>query len=625
MGVREIVPQAWGIGLIHGTTVGTNALLEGRTGKTALITTKGFEDILEIGRQTRPELYNLWVEKARPLIPAHLRFGIGERTSVKGELLKRPLKREVESILERVKRNRVEALAICLLNSFANPANERFIAHLASRLGLPVSASHQVLSEFREYERFSTTAVNAALIPIMGRYLEGLETSLHSSNIRIMQSNGGSISSRLARLFPVRTIFSGPAGGVVGAREVARMAGFDKIITFDMGGTSTDVSLVDGDIRVVNETSVAQIPIKMPVIDIHSVGAGGGSIAYIDPGGALRVGPMSAGADPGPICYSRGRDITVTDAHLFLGRIVPAYFLGGRMRLYKERVAPHISRLAKAMRTTPERAALGIIEVADAAMEKAIRVISVERGHDPRDFTLVCFGGAGGLHACHLAERLSIPQILIPREPGTLSALGMLLSDVIRDYSATVLMDLSRIDGQGIKKLLSPLIDMALEDMTKEGLPRGRLAFYPSADLRYKGQSYELNLPLSLEDMGIKAEDFHKLHERSYGYYHPGRECELVNLRLRVVGKVDKPQLERARVRRSPKPVPISRHRVYLKDRWAALPIFSRDQLAPGSRFSGPALVVEYSATHFIPPGFKVDVDPRGNLLIRVRSVPRLG
>lgn len=616
-GCKDITDTVKGFNLVHGTTVATNALLEGRYGKSALITTKGFEDILEIGRQNRSQLYNLALEKPRVLIPARRRFGISERVTVGGEVLKGVDRKELKRVIDQLKKEKVSALAICFLSSFANPSNEQLVEEAAQQLSIPVCASYKALREFREYERLTTTVINAALMPIMDGYLTRLEGALQGALLRIMQSNGGSVSTRGARLYPVRTILSGPAGGVLGAKEVAAGAGFKDIISFDMGGTSTDVGLVKGDIRTVSETKIDNLPVKVPVIDIHSVGAGGGSLAMVDPGGALQVGPQSAGADPGPICYGKGKGVTVTDANLYLGRIDPDYFLGGNMPLYKEKVKRYLAKLARELKLPPEEAAQGIIRVANTTMERALRVISVERGHDPRDFTLVSFGGAGGLHACDLARRLSIPRVLIPRNPGTLSALGMMLSDVFHEYAQSVLLKLKDVDEKTLARLFVPLIERATGNMAGAGFVPSRIRFLPSLDMRYEGQSYELNLPLSLKKLWVAAKGFHNLHQKAYGYAHPGRECEIVTLRLRAVGKTKKPQIEPWHPSRSKSTPPAARPgSIYYRGKWWPTPVYERDHLLPGKFSAGPMLIVEYSATHFIPPRFRMKVDEWGNLII---------
>ena len=441
MKLSEKIGQRGSTVLLHGTTVGTNTLLQRKGARVALVTTAGFEDAIEIGRQARPKLYDFFFDRVEPLVPADLRFGVDERTASDGEILHAPSPQDLNSLSENVQQKDPEAIAISLLFSFANPKTENAVAQALEKLGVPLSISHQILPEFREYERTSTVVVNAYLQPVMQRYLENLDRTAQRSRIFVMQSSGGITALASAAREPVRTVLSGPAGGVVGAAAMARRSGFDRIISFDMGGTSTDVALVDGEARASNQAEIAGFPIGVPMLDIHTVGAGGGSIARFDAGGALRVGPESAGADPGPICYGRGTQPTVTDANLLLGRLQPQRFLGGDFTLDLERTRRLVAEWLRrnGSKLTLEQFAAGIIRVVNATMEKAIRVVSIERGYDPREFALVAFGGAGGLHACELAEALSIPRVIVPALPGALSAFGILVSDVVKDYSRTVL------------------------------------------------------------------------------------------------------------------------------------------------------------------------------------------
>jgi N-methylhydantoinase A len=404
--------------LTCGTTVGTNALLERRGGCVALVTTHGFEDVLEIGRQARPRLYDFFVDRPAPLVPSERRIGLRERIGASGEVVTRTTAAEIRRVVKVVARSKAESVAVCLLFSFANPKHEREIAKALRAAGLQVSVSHEILPEFREFERTSTTVANAYLVPVMSNYLGQLvrdagRFSPRDSRpaVRIMQSSGGIVSAEIASREPVRTILSGPAGGILGAQYVAKLSGFERIITFDMGGTSTDVALLEGGLATTNEARVADLPVAVPMLEIHTVGAGGGSLARFDRAGALRVGPESAGAEPGPICYGRGEKPTVTDAHLILGRIPERGFLSGEFPLDPQRTRDWMGRSRGPMRTV-EQFAQGIVDVANAVMEKAIRVISVERGHDPRDYTLVAFGGAGGLHACDLAASLTLSTII---------------------------------------------------------------------------------------------------------------------------------------------------------------------------------------------------------------------
>jgi N-methylhydantoinase A len=552
--------------LLHGTTVGTNTLLERKGARTALVTTAGFEDVIEIGRQARPKLYDFFFDRIEPLVPKDLRFGVTERTASNGEILTAPPQEELRTVAENVAAANPESIAIVLLFSFTNPKNEQAVATALKPLALPLSISHQILPEFREYERTSTVVINAYLQPVMQRYLNNLATRLHNveeprfraaksasveerpfraakaaknngalapaPRIFVMQSSGGITALSTAAREPVRTVLSGPAGGVVGAAATARASGFDHIIAFDMGGTSTDVSLVEGEPKTATDAQIAGLPVSVPMLDIHTVGAGGGSLARFDAAGVLRVGPESAGADPGPICYGRGLQPTVTDANLLLGRLQPAKFLGGDFTLDLDRTRRITQEWLKhqGSKLTLETFAAGVIRVVNATMEKAIRVVSIERGRDSRHFALVAFGGAGGLHACALAQALSIPQVIVPAFPGALSALGILASDVVKDYSRTVLWRVSgKIPLVQLNREFVALENNATKDFREESW-RGKVHYQRSVDLRYRGQGYELNLSLSKNLL----KDFQREHHRRYGYSHSTREVELVTLRLRA-------------------------------------------------------------------------------------------
>ena len=524
--------------IVHGSTVATNALLERKGAPTALISTRGFKDLLQIGRQTRPALYDLCPALPPPLVPAEWRLEVDERVSAQGEVLIPLDPAALEPLVAKLQADGVSSVSISLLFSFLHPAHEEMIAERLRAAGFFVSPSCEVLPEYREYERTSTTTVNAYVSPIMDRYLARLQDALAGQNLRIMQSNGGSISAAEARRGAVHCILSGPAGGVVGAQFVAAKAGLKRLIGFDMGGTSTDVSLVDGAPRSSTEASVGGYPLRIPILDIHTVGSGGGSIAFADAGGALRVGPVSAGADPGPACYGRGELPTVTDANLVLGRLAPDHFLGGAMPLDVERAWAAVGRLAAALQLSPQRCALGIVAVVNARMARALRVISVERGHDPRDFTLVSFGGAGGLHAADLARQLGIPRALISPYAATLSALGMLTADVVRDYSRTVMLP-GETDRATLEDHLAPLLARGRRDLAAEGVPPGAIETMSSLDMRYLGQSFELPIPLD-DDPGSA---FHQAHLHLYGYANETIPLEIVNVRVRATGSVPPPQL----------------------------------------------------------------------------------
>src|SRR3984957_2771367 len=478
----------------HGTTGGTNAMLERKGGRVAFVTTKGFEDTIAIGRQARPKLYDWFQPAPECLVKAGFRFGITERTSAEGEVVRSVDAAELGEMVRAIGAADVEAVAISLLFSFANSKNESEVALALEKLELPLSVSHKILPEFREYERGSTVVANAYLAPKMGAYLTklatGVEGTYEDARLEVMQSSGGIIPARLAAAEPVRTVLSGPAGGVIGAYKLATLAGFDRIIGFDMGGTSTDVCLVDvsaGGLHVSNESVVSGIPIGVPMLDIHTAGAGGGSIARFDAGGMLRVGPESAGSIPGPICFGRGIQPTVTDANLALGRLDTDRFLGGSVNLDRERMMEYMDQ-AKGSLASVEEVAAGILRVIETSMEKAIRLISVERGYDPRDFTMVAFGGGGPLHACALARALEVPRVLVPALPGALSAVGILLADTMREYSRTVMQT---IDAD-LETAFAELEAQGFAEFESEGLKGESLR---SVDLRYTGQGYELNIP----------------------------------------------------------------------------------------------------------------------------------
>ncbi|HET9399545.1 MAG TPA: hydantoinase/oxoprolinase family protein [Candidatus Acidoferrales bacterium] len=618
--------------LTLGTTVGTNAILQRKGGRAALVTTSGFEDVLEIGRQARPKLYDFFVERTAPLVPSALRFGLKERVSAEGRALQVPSRGEIRRVVTLVRASGAESVAVCLLFSFVNPANERAISRALRAVGLEVSVSHEILPEFREFERTATTAANAYLAPVMATYLARVSTQAQRfatarsrPRVRVMQSSGGIVDVGLAAREPVRTVLSGPAGGIVGAEYVAKLAGFERIITFDMGGTSTDVALSDGGVGTTNESQIAELPIAVPMLEIHTVGAGGGSLARFDRAGALRVGPESAGADPGPICYGRGERPTVTDAHLMLGRISERGLLDGSFPLHAERTRRIMSELTGALGAV-ERFAQGIIEVANSVMEKAIRVISVERGHDPRDYTLVAFGGAGGLHACDLAASLAIPRVLIPRLPGGLSALGILRSDVIHDYSQTVRLVI-RPEANIMRETaahFARLESRGRSELRREQFAARSISMQRFFDVRYVGQAYELTVPAGEKFLA----DFHRLHERRYGYSDPKRATEIVNVRLRAIGIAEKPNLNRLPARN----ISSSRHLASIADsrsvsfsgRSLQTRIYDRAKLMARDRFSGPAVVTEYSGTTVIPPDWTARVDEWGNLLLeRLRAVAK--
>ena len=601
-------------GVIHGSTVATNAVLERKGARVALLATRGFEDVLAIGRQTRPELYNIFVAPRRPIVEPGLVFGVAERLDADGNTLIAVDGAEVDRLAREVARSGAEIVAVCLLHSYANPAHERKVARRLRRAGLRACLSSDVLPEHREFERWSTTVVAASVTPLMDRYLGRLEAGLHGPRLQIMQSNGGCISASAARAQAGRTLLSGPAAGVVGARAVSSAAGYRNIISFDMGGTSTDVSLCEDAIAMTTESVIGDFPVRLPMIDIHTVGAGGGSIAAIDTGGALRVGPGSAGAAPGPACYGAGSDLTVTDANLILGRLDAEYFLGGQMPLDVARSQAAARDLAAKLKLSVPALAEGVVRVANANMERAMRVVSVERGHDPRDFALVAFGGAGGMHACEVAARLEIGTIIVPRHAGVLSALGMLFADVTRDYSASVLERSDATNLAALKKRFQPLLREARRELAAEGFGSARTTLELSLDVRYAGQSFEINVPFSPRF----RREFDRLHQRRYGCSNPARPAEIVNVRVRASGLTSHPKLPKTR-KRDAAAKPGSRRPARFGGRAWNTDFYRWVELTPGARASGPAVVTGGEATAVVPPDFAFRVDGFGNLIIRQR------
>lgn len=617
-GLAELLPEA-GPGLVsYGSTVATNALLERRGARVALLTTAGFEDLIEIGRQNRPQLYDLEPHRPQPLVPRARRVGVDERMSYEGRALRPLSTRAVRMALGALRRCRPQAVAICLLHAYANPRHERMIGTaLRHRRDLFCSLSHELVAEYREYERLSTTVINAYVGPVMGRHLRDLERGIGGrryrtgrrgpTRLRVMQSNGGAISARLAGREAARTVLSGPAAGVIGASAVARTLGLKRAISFDMGGTSTDVSLIDGAVTYRSEWSIDGLPLQLPAIDIHTVGAGGGSVAWVDAGAALKVGPQSAGADPGPACYGKGRAPTVTDANVVLGRLVAEAFLGGRMRLHAARAHAAVERLGEQIGLACAPAAEGVVRVVNASMERAIRAISVERGHDPRAYALIAFGGAAGQHACELSMALGLRQVVIPAHPGLLSAWGAAAAEVQRDYVQTVL--LTNPTARQLRASLAPLERAARRDLQAEGIPAQRCRIVPTVDVRYVGQSYEIGLPFA-ERLG---DAFHVAHQRLYGYADRGRPLEVVNVRVRATGRHARPSRQTFKAQRPLRP---TTQRVCWRGRWLRALTYRRPHLRAGTVVRGPALIVEFSATTFLPPAWRAHVHRTGHLLL---------
>jgi N-methylhydantoinase A/oxoprolinase/acetone carboxylase beta subunit len=612
-GIAELITPDEPAEIIHGSTVATNALLERKGARVALVTTKGFEDVLKIGRQTRAQLYNFMVEARRPLISERLTFGISERLNADGSVLEPLLESEIAQLIDTLRTHVVDSIAICLLHSYANPIHEDRLDSALKDAGFIVSTSHKILPEYREFERWSTTVVNAYVTPLMARYLTRLEEGLSEKSLSLMQSNGGSISASRAKTAAVQTILSGPAAGVVGAQAIGNASGYSKLITFDMGGTSTDVSLINEHIGTTTESTVGDFPVRLPVLDIHTVGAGGGSVAYIDSGGSLRVGPRSAGADPGPACYGNGTELTVTDANLLLGRLDPDYFLGGRMTLDLDRPRAIAKQLAKQLGLSIIALAEGIVRIANTNMVNAIRVVSVQRGHDTRDFALLAFGGAGGLHACDIADLLDLQTVLIPEHSGVLSALGMLLTDVSKDYVLTLLKPTALVTEDELHLQFKPLLDRALSDIQSEGFAENDIVIEYSLDLRYRGQSYEITVPFAT---GYEAE-FHRRHEQLYGYSNPQRPTEIVHLRVKAIGRTIKPTLPTAAAEPRELSTPSSERKTHFNRKAISTPIYHRELLTAGMHGHGPALIVSGQSTTILPPHFDFAIDGVGTLMAK--------
>jgi N-methylhydantoinase A len=608
------------IELRHGTTVGTNTMLERSGARVAFVTTAGFEDTIAIGRQARERLYDWFAPAPVCLVERELRFGVAERVSAEGEVLRAPTEEELATLAQAVGASGAEAVAVSLLFSFARPETEQRVERALRGLGIPVSVSHRILPEFREYERASTTVVNAYLAPRMQNYLLALEERVAARHkrgrVEVMQSSGGIIPARAAAREPVRTLLSGPAGGVMGACRVAGGAGIERIIGFDMGGTSTDVFLARDAARGAErtrESMVAEVPVSVPMLDIHTAGAGGGSKARFDAGGMLRVGPESAGADPGPICFGRGTQATVTDANFILGRLDAESFLGGGVALDRERTQ-RLMHEQKGALASAEEFATGILRVIETQMEKAIRVISVERGHDPRDFTLVAFGGGGPLHACALARALRIPRVLVPALPGALSAVGILLAETVRDYSRTVMLP-----GEVIGNLSDTFAELERRGAEEFAAEKVCGVAERSLDLRYRRQGFELNVDFDPAHPARALDEFHRLHEQRYGFFDAARPVEIVNVRLRMsaAGEPYRPR-QRALTRGDGSAAQYAERAVYFEGGFRPTRFLKRELLAPGNALRGPAMITEYTAATLVLPGCKASVDGFGNLLIDI-------
>ncbi len=596
----------------HGSTVATNAILERKGAHAALITTYGFRDMLAIGRQHRPQLYALQPQLPAPLIPREWCYEVPERLDHTGAILAPLDVRALDHVLDLFSVAGVESVAVCFLYSYLNPTHEQMVKQRIIERGLfdedQIALSSDVLPQFREYERASTVALEAYVRPVMARYLGNLQAALPAP-LRVMKSDGGVMSAQTIKRQAVQTALSGPAAGVIGAFHIARLAGYERVITIDMGGTSTDVALCPGETVLRSESEIDGLPLRLRLLDIETVGAGGGSIARVDAGGALRVGPESAGANPGPVAYGRGgTQVTVTDANAVLGRLDSDHFLGGQMALDTADAYDAVDALARQMGMSVEAAAQGIIDVANVNIDRAIRRVSVARGHDPRDFTLLAFGGAGPLHACAIAERLEIPRVLIPRYPGVLCAFGLLVADVALEYTRPVMERGSTSVIGRLRAALGEMAKQAQDDLAREGIAEDQMELNAFLDMRYAGQAYELTVPFVPGGQKV-IQRFHEVHERTYGHAMLERAVEIVNLRLQAVGVVQKPELK-------PEPLVAMPYGSTVEVRADGTVFYEREALYPGVHFSGPALVFQLDSTVYIPQGWSASVDGYRNLVL---------
>ena len=617
-GLREANMES-GFSVVHGTTVATNALLERKGSRTALITTQGCRDVLEIARQTRDSLYDLCPAPRNPLIPRELRFEVGERLNWQGNVLTELDVEAVERTLDEIQLAGVETVAVCFLFSFLNNEHELEVGRRARRRGLSVSLSSDIAPEFREHERTATVCANAYVAPVMSSYIAKVQREIMQiggERLSVMQSNGGTLKANEAAGNAIKTVLSGPAGGLVAAVRVAREAGFRRIMAFDMGGTSTDVSLVDGEPVPIRTAEVAGLPMLTPMLDIHTVGAGGGSIARIDAGGGLRVGPQSAGADPGPVAYGTGSELTVTDANVLLGRLPPATLLAGSKRLSADRVRAAFDTFSSMLGLRPQRAAMGIIEVVNAHMARALRHVSVEKGHDPADYVLVSFGGAGGLHACALAQSLGIGTVMIPRYPGAFSALGLALAEVRREYARSLLVSADERGERRVSSAIREFVRRTKREFSEEGVPTASVVIERFVEARYVGQSYALRVPFRGK-LRIAARGFHRAHRTRYGYSDDSQPIEIVTVGVSAHGSYDRP----TPVMTLPSgngpaenSVPI-----WFGGPCVETPVYRRDTLGEGQHIAGPAVITQDDATTLIEHGWSGTVDQFANLVLNFR------
>ncbi len=607
-GVAELQIPLDGLTVVHGSTVATNAVLEGKGVRTLFITNRGFADLLTIGRQAREELYNLQPQVVPPPVPAEDCLETGGRIGADGEVIDLLTEADLQQLRAEIEQRKPDAVAINLLFSFLDERAEQQIEAVVPE-GIFISRSSRVLPEYREYERGITTWLNSYVGPLVEGYLQRLEQEMAGAQVSVMQSSGSTIAASHAGAEAVHMLLSGPAGGLAAAHFIGEQVSRSQLLTFDMGGTSTDVALIDGGVRLTSEGKIGRYPVAVPMVDMHTIGAGGGSIACVDGGGMLQVGPESAGAAPGPACYGKGGERpTVTDANLLLGRLQPDDFLGGGMSLDVGAAETAMQPVAEAMSCSLEEAAMGVIRVANEHMSHALRVISVQRGIDPRGYTLVSFGGAGGLHVCALAESLGMRQAMIPIHGGVLSALGMLVAPRGRELSHSKIALLSSLSDEEIEVLFQQLAQQGCSALEDEGVAEAEIEQQWSVDLRYRGQSFTLNLPWEGGEQSITA--FHQAHLERYGHRFDF-PVELVNLRVKVRERTDVPFVLHAPQRREAE-FPQSAELMGM----GSVLVYQRDQLVAGQRLMGPVLITEQVSTSLIAEGWWGEVDATGVVLL---------
>jgi len=637
--------------LIHATTVATNAIIENNVARSAFITTKGFRDILEIQRQIRPALYDLFFEKPVPLIPRYLCYEVTERVTAEGGVLEPLAEDEVRQVVQQIRQEGVEAIAVCFLHSYINASHEKRTGEIIKEEfpGVYLTLSSEINPEFREYFRASTTVINTSLMPLVARYIEMLQKEIATrglkSGLYVMQSAGGLMTGDVARDKPAFMVESGPAAGVIAASTMGSLLGFPNVISFDMGGTTAKAGLVQrGQPKLAANYEVGSAamspdargrkgsgyPLNTPVIDLVEIGAGGGSIAWIDTGGSLRVGPRSAGADPGPACYQTGGALpTVTDANLILGRIDPDYFLGGEMKLNKRAAEQAIAEhCAGALGKDVVATAAGIVEIANANMVRALKIVSVERGYDPREHVLIAFGGAGPMHVNAIVEELMVPTVIIPMNPGITSALGLLMTDLRHDYVMTYICRADQVDLDRVNNIYRDFEHQGRSLLAQEGMKSQDMLSSRYMDMRYVGQSYELTIPLPGKEIAAKdivdaVNLFHKEHERAYGHCAPEEPVQIANLKLSVIGRIPKPrlrELERGDI--SPEKALRTSRKVYFAEAGGFLEchVYDRYRLAQGNMINGPAIVDDKDATTVIHPDYQAQVDRFGNLMLAKKT-----